>query len=457
EDLDADVFRTRRLQEARREVAVVAELRVGVVVDDDEVVRAGELDRALEVAVPHDRTGRVVRVVEEEQVRPPKHVRRDRVEIGQEPVLRPERQVMDVCAGEDRARRVGRIPRIRRKADVARVEQRQRHVPDRFLAAERRDDLRAWVELDAEPGLVEVGRRLTELVRAVVGRVLVRYGVAGTGSKRLDHRLRCRQVGVANAEADHVDAGRALLGDLPLELGEQVRRHRVEPAREPHNANSSASSTVQISSAGPVSVASPSCSSTWRSPPARCTVTGLSHHPFATAAALAATALVPEESVSPAPRSQTPTVMSWSPSTRTSWTFVRSAKRSWCSTSGPSRISSARSGRRWMTACGLPTETGVSSTASPSTWIVSGALTSTRPMACSTSLSPRSRATTMRGPTRIRTSSSPVRRASQRAAMRVPLPESSATEPSGFQITTSALSPSVETTSRIPSEPTPKW
>ena len=51
----------------------------------------------------------------------------------------------------------------------------------------------------------------------------------------------------------------------------------------------------------------------------------------------------------------------------------------------------------------------------------------------------------------------PPRRASQRAAIRVPLPDSSATEPSGFQITTSAVSPSAETTSRIPSEPTPKW
>ena len=53
--------------------------------------------------------------------------------------------------------------------------------------------------------------------------------------------------------------------------------------------------------------------------------------------------------------------------------------------------------------------------------------------------------------------SAPLLRASQRAAMRVPLPESSAVEPSGFQITTSARSPFAEMTSRMPSEPTPKW
>jgi hypothetical protein len=66
-------------------------------------------------------------------------------------------------------------------------------------------------------------------------------------------------------------------------------------------------------------------------------------------------------------------------------------------------------------------------------------------------------ATTSRGPTVIRTSPEPLLRASQRAAIRVPLPDSSAVEPSGFQITTSARSPFAAVTSTMPSEPTPKW
>src|SRR5947208_6804535 len=197
-----------------------------------------------------------------------------------------------------------------------------------LLAAERGHDLGRGVELDSEAVVVKAGRRLAELVRALVARVLMRSGIARGGGKRLDDGLGSRQVGVADPEADHVDPFAPLLRDLSLELGEQVRRDGVEPLRELHSRNSSASSTVQISSAGPVRVARPSASSTWRSPPARCTVTGLSHQPLATAAALAATALVPEESVSPAPRSQTPTVMSFLPSTCTSCTFVRSGKRS---------------------------------------------------------------------------------------------------------------------------------
>ena len=43
------------------------------------------------------------------------------------------------------------------------------------------------------------------------------------------------KVGVADAQADHVDAGLLGLGDLPLELGEEVRRDGVEALGELHS------------------------------------------------------------------------------------------------------------------------------------------------------------------------------------------------------------------------------
>src|SRR5438105_1197645 len=236
-----------------------------------------------------------------------------------------------------------------------------------FLAAKGGDDLRARVKLDVEAVAVEPRDGLAKLGGAVVRGVLVRGRVAGGGGERAHHGLRGRQVGVSDPEADHVDPLAALGGNLALELGKEVGRHLVEAAGELHQANSSESSSEQISSAGPVSVARPPSSSTARSPPGRCTVTGLSHQPRATATAAAATELVPDESVSPAPRSQTPTVSSCGPSTRTSWTLMRSGKRSWFSTSGPSRRSSSRSGSRRITAWGFPTETGVTSMSSPAT------------------------------------------------------------------------------------------
>ena len=54
-------------------------------------------------------------------------------------------------------------------------------------------------------------------------------------------------------------------------------------------------------------------------------------------------------------------------------------------------------------------------------------------------------------PTRTLTTSAPVRLASQRAAIRVPLPDISARDPSGFQIAISSQSSPDRNTSSMPS------
>ena len=70
---------------------------------------------------------------------------------------------------------------------------------------------------------VEVGEGLAELGPAAVARVLLVARVGDRLLHRLDDVRIGRLVGVADAEADHVDAGGALVGDPPLELGEHVR------------------------------------------------------------------------------------------------------------------------------------------------------------------------------------------------------------------------------------------
>ena len=89
-----------------------------------------------------------------------------------------------------------------------------------------------------------------------------------------------------------------------------------------------------------------------------------------------------------------------------------------------------------MTACGLPTDAVVSSTP------VDGLRrrrrsTAPNPCRCRAALSIRA---VDAGRRRDVTSVAPVRPASQRAAIRTPLPDISAVEPSGFQIVTSAAS-----------------
>ena len=142
-------------------------------------------------------------------------------------------------------------------------------------------DLGGGVERHAEAALVEGGDGLAELRAAAVRRVLVRARVAP--------RRRCSasttscgrgRVGIADAEADHVDALRLLLGDLPLELGEQVRRDPLQAATRLSFSsfrNSSLSSPRYTGRAQPVRFTCRSSpTSTSRSPPSRWTVTGLS-------------------------------------------------------------------------------------------------------------------------------------------------------------------------------------
>src|SRR3954454_17367205 len=209
-----------------------------------------------------------------------------------------------------------------------------------------------------------------------------------------------------------------------------ARRVRLEDDLDAH-----ASTLV----AGPVRSASPPTKRTVSSPPGKTTTTG-----SAPKAAATATALEPEEAVSPAPRSQTRASIP-AAVRRATCTFVRRGNLGCTSSNGPMRGSCP--GSPSTTACGFPTSTVVRRMPSTS----SGSPTDTGPRFCSTRPSGSIRARTCRGPTCTVTSSAPVRSASQRAAMRVPFPDISAREPSGFQIAISSQSSPVRKTSRIPS------
>src|SRR6185312_10496674 len=82
----------------------------------------------------------------------------------------------------------------------------------------------------------EVADRRAEVIAPAVRRVLV-GGRLGHGLlHRLDDQRRGGTVGVSDAEADHVDPRRPLLGDLALELGERVRRDLLETFTRLHAA-----------------------------------------------------------------------------------------------------------------------------------------------------------------------------------------------------------------------------
>ena len=84
--------------------------------------------------------------------------------------------------------------------------------------------------VDAEAALVEVGGGLAQLGDAPAGRVAVVPGVAGRLAELVDRDLRRRDVRVAEPQVDDVHAGSPSLDLQPVDDGEDVRGHPVDPA-----------------------------------------------------------------------------------------------------------------------------------------------------------------------------------------------------------------------------------
>src|SRR5205085_6802895 len=101
--------------------------------------------------------------------RPRPRVVGDAVEVGEEAVLLPERQLLNVGAGEERAAVVDRVPRLRREDEPAvavAVEHHEGEVEDSLLAPVGRDYLPLGIELDAEAAAAPGRDRLPKLRQA---------------------------------------------------------------------------------------------------------------------------------------------------------------------------------------------------------------------------------------------------------------------------------------------------
>ena len=171
----------------------------------------------------------------------------------------------------------------------------------------------------------------------------------GRGPRRVIASTMCAGVGVSGSpipsEITSTPAA-SLLRDLALELGEQVRRDALEALRlGAHDASSSARTNSsrelarehRLGPAGQGDVEIARSTSTSSSPPSSTTVTGLGA-PRSTAATAAPDAPVPDESVSPTPRSKIRArTCVLGRRRRMNDTFVRFGNSSLCSIGGPER------------------------------------------------------------------------------------------------------------------------
>ncbi len=148
------------------------------------------------------------------------------LERAEERVVGLDRHRADGAAGHQEAEDVDRIGRIGNDDDVAGRGDRLRDVGEAFLGAERGDDLRFGIELDAEAARI-IGRlRAAQPGYALGGRITVGARLADGLLQLLDDMRGRRQIGIAHAEID--DVGAAVAGhrlgavDLLEHVGRQA-------------------------------------------------------------------------------------------------------------------------------------------------------------------------------------------------------------------------------------------
>ena len=99
-----------------------------------------------------------------------------------------------------------------------------RKICDAFLRADQRADLALGVEADAETAPVPIRRGFAKLRQAFVVGITVIFRFVGGALESFDDVTRSWQVGIADREADDVDALARDLFFEAIKLGEKVGR-----------------------------------------------------------------------------------------------------------------------------------------------------------------------------------------------------------------------------------------
>ena len=231
---DDDVRPVGELQRRGRRL-VEPELGVRLVGGDHEAVLTRERGQALVEAERRGGGGGVVRIVDPEDGEPGPGLVVDRIEVGQEALLLPQRQGQRPGVREQGAALVDRVAGVGvgdRVARPVRVDDGEREREDRLLAAERRDDLRVGVEPRPKTALRPGRDRLAQLRQPDRGRV------AHPVAQPVDEGLADLRVGrlarIAGAEVDHVDPARLDPAGSLVEAHERVGRLPLEDGGDGH-------------------------------------------------------------------------------------------------------------------------------------------------------------------------------------------------------------------------------
>ena len=223
-ELDPDLHRAGGGEEARGPVVVEADLPVGEVVHDDELVPARDGHDLLEELRRHAVRGGVVRIVEEEDLGARRELAGYLADPLQEHLVVGDRDPEVAASGEHHGVGVDGERRGGHQRGVARPEQGEAEVAEALLRADGGDDLLVRVEADA-PVLVVVLRHLAaQVVEPGRGRVAVVPRVVDHLAELVDDGLRRGVGGIAHRHVDDVDAAAPLAREQRVDAAEHVGR-----------------------------------------------------------------------------------------------------------------------------------------------------------------------------------------------------------------------------------------
>ena len=132
------------------------------------------------------------------------------------------------ASGEAGTDGVDWIAGARDEHDIARIDECKRNMPDALLRADQREDFVRRVQGDMKAACVPVGHCFAERQHTLIRWILVVLRVFGGFAEAFDDRHRRRQVGVADAKVNDINAfgNRGLLH--LIDGGEQIGRQCLD-------------------------------------------------------------------------------------------------------------------------------------------------------------------------------------------------------------------------------------
>ena len=230
-ELDRDVARAVDLEDARWDIPVVGELRVSVIVDEQDAKLPAPPYDPFEIRARGHGRCRIVRIIQVQQLGATEHVGRDIVQVDEKVCPRSQCVFVGCALAERGSADVRRITGLGHDRYISALDIREREMRDPLFGPDEGHHLAQRIELDAKSCAHPRGDRFPIGGQPESESIPVERGGRGTLGERGDRGGRRRQVGISGPQIDDIDAAGEQIALLLRDRGEHVLRQSGQAAR----------------------------------------------------------------------------------------------------------------------------------------------------------------------------------------------------------------------------------